>query len=106
MTGFVLDNSVTMRWCFENTGNPYAEAVLQKLSAGEGAAAPILWLYEVVSVLAKAQRGGVIAAPKAEAFIAALRSPGIVIDNQGLDRIMTEVHRLATTYRLTGYDAV
>lgn len=54
MTEFVLDNSVAMRWCFENTHNPYAEAVLQRLRGDNRAIVPLLWRYEVVSVLAKA----------------------------------------------------
>ena len=34
MSAFVLDNSVAMRWCFENANNPYAEAVLQRMADG------------------------------------------------------------------------
>ena len=106
MTAFVLDNSVTMRWCFENTVNPHAESVLQRMSMGDGAVVPILWLYEFVSVLAKAERGGIIANAVAEAFLASLQSLNIEIDDRGADRVLTDVHALATTYRLTGYDAV
>ena len=58
MSAFVLDNSVTMRWCFENTSNAYAENILQQLSSGEVAVAPVLWRYEVGAVLAKAERNG------------------------------------------------
>jgi len=56
LTAFVLDNSVTMRWCFENASAPYAEEVLEQLLVGQQAHVPALWLHEVVSVLAKAQR--------------------------------------------------
>ena len=60
MTVFVLDNSVTMRWCFENSTHPYADTVLQTLAAGQ-AIVPVLWRYEVSAVLAKAQKDGTIA---------------------------------------------
>ena len=106
MRAFVLDNSVTMRWCFENGDNPYADGVLQRLGAGDQAIVPILWLYEVVSVLTKAQRVGVIAPDKADAFVDALQSLGIVIDDHGQDRVLSEVRDLARAHRLTGYDAV
>lgn len=106
MTPFVLDNSVTMRWCFENTSNPYAESILQQLASGGDAVAPVLWQYEVGAVLAKAERSGAISPGKAAEFLTALRSFNIAIDQDGTDRVLTEVYRLAIAYRLTGYDAV
>ena len=42
MTSFVLDNSVSMRWCFENATHAYADSLLTRLEAGEGAAAGML----------------------------------------------------------------
>ena len=106
MSAFVLDNSVTMRWCFENTSNAYAENILQQLSSGEVAVAPVLWRYEVGAVLAKAERNGIINSQKVADFLTAIRSFDITIDREGTERVLTEVYRLAVTYRLTGYDAV
>jgi hypothetical protein len=42
-----------MRWCFENTATAYSENVLEQLLLGQQAVVPAIWLYEVVSVLAK-----------------------------------------------------
>jgi predicted nucleic acid-binding protein len=95
-----------MRWCFEDTSSAYSEKILQQLESGGNAVAPILWRYEVVAVLAKAERTGAISPEKSARFITALRSFDIAIDQDGSDRVLTEVHRLAVTYRLTGYDAV
>lgn len=106
MSAFVFDNSVTMRWCFENTSNAYAENILQQLSSGEVAVAPVLWRYEVGAVLAKAERNGIIDSQKVADFLTAIRSFDITIDREGTERVLTEVYRLAVTYRLTGYDAV
>lgn len=55
---FVLDNSVVMRWCFDGSANDYAEAVLQLMSDNGKAIVPVLWRYEVIAVLSKAQRLG------------------------------------------------
>ena len=93
-----------MRWCFENATHVYAESVLQTLASGE-AIVPILWRYEATAVLAKAQKGGIITEAKADAFLAVLQSLNITLDREGADRILTDVHRLAVTYRLTSYDA-
>src|ERR1700722_5888813 len=95
-----------MRWCFENTSNAYAENILQQLASGGSALAPVLWRYEVAAVLAKAERSGTVSAVKAADFLAALQAFDIVIDQDGTDRGLTEVYRLAIAYRLTGYDAV
>jgi hypothetical protein len=54
---FVLDNSVAMRWCFENAAHPYADGILNRLAAGEDALVPVLWFYEASAVLAREQTG-------------------------------------------------
>lgn len=105
MTAFVLDNSVTMRWCFENTSTPYAEEVLEQLLLGQQAHVPVLWLYEVVSVLAKAQRSGSITADKAHGFLEDLGSLNITVNDESFGHIFGGVHRLAVEHGLSGYDA-
>jgi predicted nucleic acid-binding protein len=102
---FVLDNSVTMRWCFEQTSTPCSEAILQEMHNGAEAVVPVLWLYEVVSVLAKAQRNGSVTSDKASRFLDDLRSLSIKVDQERFDLIFTDVHRLAIQHGLTGYDA-
>lgn len=52
---FVLDCSVTMGWCFEDEQSEYCDEVLSSLTAAE-AVVPVLWLCEVVNVLAVAER--------------------------------------------------
>jgi predicted nucleic acid-binding protein len=104
LTAFVLDNSVTMRWCFQNAAHPYADSVLHQLASGE-ALVPVLWRYEVSAVLAKSQKDGILTSEKAEAFLTTLKSFNIVLDHDGPGHIFTDVHRLAVTYRLTSYDA-
>jgi hypothetical protein len=48
---FVLDNTVTMAWCFTDEANEFSEALLQRLSnLTDSAIVPALWLYEVVVV--------------------------------------------------------
>jgi hypothetical protein len=68
VTTFVLDNSLAMRWCFEDAAHPYADSILDRLQAGEEAAVPVLWLYEVSAVLARAQNLGSLPAEKSAAL--------------------------------------
>lgn len=102
---FVLDNSVAMRWCFENAADAHSDAILARLSSGEDAIVPVLWYYEVSNVLARAQTRGTLAPAKASEFISALKSLNISADTEGTARVLTDVHRLALTHRLTSYDA-
>jgi predicted nucleic acid-binding protein len=102
---FVLDNSVAMRWCFENAAHPYADSILQRLAAGEDAVVPVLWFYEASAVLAREQNRGTLASPKADEFIAELNALRINADEESPRRVFSDVHRLALAYRLSSYDA-
>jgi predicted nucleic acid-binding protein len=105
LTSFVLDNSVAMRWCFESGAHPYADSVLDRLATGDTAMVPVLWFYEASAVLSRAQNIGTLIASKAAEFITELQSPRITADDAGVERVLTDVHRLALAYRLTSYDA-
>jgi predicted nucleic acid-binding protein len=94
-----------MRWCFENTSTPFAEKVLDQLLVGQKAHVPVLWLYEVVSVLAKTERIGSITADKARGFLEDLRSLNIAVNDKSFGHVFGDVHRLAVEHRLSGYDA-
>ncbi len=102
---FVLDNSVAMRWCFENAAHPYADGILKRLAAGEDALVPVLWFYEASAVLSREQNRGTLAAPKADQFLAELKALRIAADAECVARVFGDVHRLALAYRLTSYDA-
>jgi hypothetical protein len=86
-----------MRWCFEHTSTPYSDAILQQMIQGAEAVGPALWLYEVVSVLAKSQRNGSITPEKVNRFLDDLRSFSITVDQDSLDLIFSDVHRLGRT---------
>ena len=94
-----------MRWCFESAAHPYADSVLRRLAGGDDAIVPVVWFYEASAVLAREQNRGTLAAPKADEFIAELKSLTITADEESAARVFTDVHRLALAYRLTSYDA-
>jgi predicted nucleic acid-binding protein len=106
VTDFVLDNSVTMRWCFEGGSHDYADKILRQLVATGGTAfVPILWRYEVSAVLARAEIKGLLTASKVAEFFEDLAAMTIIVDIESADRVTTDVYRLATLHRLTAYDA-
>lgn len=71
MSGFVLDNSVVMRWCFDAGTHVYADQVLEQLEARRGPAyVPVLWRYEVSAVMARAEISGILASSRTAEFLA------------------------------------
>ncbi len=106
MSGFVLDNSVTMRWCFDAGAHAYADQILAQLETQRGPAyVPVLWRYEVSAVLARAEIRGLLTASKVAEFRKRLAALDIRVDVQSAEHVLTDVHALAIQHRLTSYDA-
>lgn len=74
--------------------------------ASDRAVVPILWLYEVMSVVTKTQRMGSISAAAADEFLNDLSLLEISIDELSQTAVFQGARRLAIAYGLTGYDAV
>lgn len=104
---FVLDNSVTVRWCFGD-GKPselaYAAEILDALR-GTQARVPAIWGLEVANVLARAEDRGLITEARSEAFLALLRRLHIDSDLETSAQSLGNTLQLARRYRLSSYDA-
>ena len=94
-----------MRWLFGNAVSPLAEDVIERMLGGAIAHVPVLWLYEAIAVITKAQRTGALSQEDAHGFIKDLRSLEIVVDYEGTAQVFFEVRRLAYEHGLSGYDA-
>ena len=103
---FVLDNSVTMRWAFQQPGSDltYALKILNRL-AHESAVAPSLWPLEVTNVLAVSERKGFLLAEESQAFICQLEVLPIEIDNTTHQVSFSRILAMARLYKLSSYDA-
>jgi len=103
---FVLDNTVTMAWCFTDEATPFTEALLSRLSSlTDSAIVPALWLYEVVNVTELAVRKERITEEKSRAFLESLADFPIEIEDPTHTRLFVSVRALAGKYKLTAYDA-
>ena len=106
MTVLVLDNSVAMRGCFDSGKHPYADSILRQLAAPGGEAVVlILWRSKGSSVLARAEITGQLTAKSATEFLDLTGKLPVSVDDEASRRILSDVHRLAVSYRLTSYDA-
>ena len=104
MTGFVLDCSVAMTWCFGDETNPYSEAVLQDL-ADAGAVVPSIWLLEMANVLLVAERRKRISKAQSRRFVELLQTLPIAVDDVSAARAWDGVLSLAREQQLSAYDA-
>jgi predicted nucleic acid-binding protein len=103
---FVLDNTVTMAWCFTEEATEFTKTLLSRLAnLTDRAVVPALWLYEVVNVVELAVRKGRIPGDKALAFLESLGDLPIEVENPSRTQVFVAVRMLAGRYQLTGYDA-
>ena len=106
MSRFVLDNTVTMAWCFTEEATEYTKTLLIRLSdLSDSAVVPALWLYEVVNVVELAVRKGSIPKEKAIGFLESLEDLPIQVENQSRTLVFGPVRTVAGQYQLTAYDA-
>ena len=101
----VLDNSVSAAWCFSDESNSYTEGVFQAVAKDGGAVAPALWPVEVANALVVAERKKRITAAQRQAFLKNLAGLDIEIQPMITDQVFDQGISLATTYRLSVYDA-
>jgi predicted nucleic acid-binding protein len=104
LTGFVVDASVAMAWCFEDESTAFTEALLQRLTTDHAEVASI-WPFEVANVLLGAERRGRISQSQAMRFLELLRALPISVDDEGTRRAWSEVLALGRAHHLTAYDA-
>lgn len=104
MSGFVLDCSVAVSWCFEDEAAEKTDALLE-LARDEGAVVPSLWYLELGNVLLQAERRGRLSAADTTTSLALINKLPIVMDNETSLRALRETLTLARMEQLTSYDA-
>ena len=107
MTGFVLDNSVAMRWLLESeksSDQKYAENVLESMM-DSNAFVPNLWQLEAVSVLAGAEKRCDVSLGEIERFISQLENLPIHTDPSTAHHVFSRTLILARAYNISSYDA-
>lgn len=105
--GFVLDNSVAMRWLLKSgkaSDQTYAEKVLMQLS-GEDAFVPNLWHLEACNVLLGAEKRLEVTIGEIEGFISQLENLPIQTDSLTAHQSFSRTLALARAYKLSSYDA-
>jgi predicted nucleic acid-binding protein len=103
-SGFVVDTSIVMSWCFEDEENSYAEAVLESLESAQ-AFVPAIWPLEVGNVLLVAERKKRLSQTAVVRFLSLLDGLPITVEQETRDRMLKEIVSLAREHGLSTYDA-
>lgn len=97
MSGFILDCSLALTWCFADEGGPAELDVLKRLEQ-EQALAPDLWRYEIANALLTAERRGRLQPADTEELLTFL-------DQLDIELLPVAPNLdLARKHRLTAYD--
>lgn len=101
---FVMDNSIVMTWCFRHETNPYADAILDKLTEAE-ALVPAIWPLEVVNVFLAAERRQRLQQRDSVRFLALLAQLPITVEHRPMVEKTGEILMLGRATNLSSYDA-
>ena len=101
---FVLDNSVSMSWCFADEGDDYSVTVLKSLESAE-ALAPAVWPLEAGNALMTAEHRGRLTGSGTVRFLEMLGALPIRVEQESPARMFGEIVSLAREHSLSTYDA-
>lgn len=101
---FVVDNSITMAWSFEDETNAYADAVLDQLATTR-AIVPALWPLEVANALLMGERRKRATEADTLKWISILSGLPITIDGETNVYAWKDTLHLARGHNLSAYDA-
>jgi predicted nucleic acid-binding protein len=83
LSGFVLDASVALAWCFDDESTPAAWALLDRLRHAP-AHVPALWALEIGNILLGAERRKRITQARSTEFVGILGELDIQVDRESI----------------------
>jgi predicted nucleic acid-binding protein len=104
VSGFVIDASVALAWCFDDEATEATRTLLDRFE-DERAEVPSLWHLELANALAMGERKGRITPARASEFIALIDGLPIVIDERTPNFALSSVLELSRRQQLSAYDA-
>jgi predicted nucleic acid-binding protein len=104
VSGFVIDASVALAWCFDDEAYGRNPRLLDRFE-DERAEVPSLWHLELANALAMGERNKRITPARASEFIALIDGLPIVIDERTPNVALSTVLELSRREQLSAYDA-
>jgi predicted nucleic acid-binding protein len=97
----VVDASATLAWAFEEG----IAARITELVASDTLLAPPIWRLEVVNVILRHERRGLVTSSQSEKVLRALEGLRIEIVDSQVARSLDQMAAFARPHQLTSYDA-
>jgi predicted nucleic acid-binding protein len=104
VSGFVLDASTALSWCFKDERTARDLATLERLERAH-AVVPAIWPLEMANALARAERQWRVNAGDIDDILPFLAQLNIGIESDTPQRGLTDIFALARRERLSAYDA-
>lgn len=104
MSGFVIDASVALAWCFDDEATPATRALLDRFEV-EHAEVPSLWHLELANALASGERKRRITPARISEFIDLISGLPIVVDEETPQSALGPILELSRGQQLSAYDA-
>jgi len=105
LSGFVLDASVAIAWCFKDERVGYALDVLGRLGSGLDAIVPAIWPFEIINACFIAERRGRISLMDTMVYMNLIEGLPVTLSTLPPPRMFDAVTSVGRTFRLTAYDA-
>jgi predicted nucleic acid-binding protein len=106
---FVLDNSIVMRWFFNDGSTKdreYSEGVLNLIILGSNTPiTPGVWPLEIANAISRAESMGQIEETRSAHFLEIIREMNIATESIAQDVSFGSILHLARVYKLSSYDA-
>jgi predicted nucleic acid-binding protein len=104
MSGFVVDSSIALAWCFEDEKTPGTDALYDQF-VDNAITIPPLWVLEILNVMELARRKKRISVKHGDDFWQRIMRGTIVVDQADPFLIAQRLPGLMRTHLLTAYDA-
>jgi predicted nucleic acid-binding protein len=105
VSGFVLDASVVLTWCFPDEASHKATEVSERIAAGDRVAVPAFWRHEILNALLVGEKRKRITAELTLGFLADLgRLPIDVDESPAATIVFDTTQALCRKHGLTAYD--
>lgn len=106
MSGFVLDASVVLTWCFPDEKAHKAHEISERLAAGDRAIVPAFWRHEMLNALLAGERRKRLTPELTVAFLDDLDRLPVDVDALASSAIVFKTTQaLCRKHGLTSYDA-
>jgi predicted nucleic acid-binding protein len=105
VSGFVLDASTALSWCFRDEKSEQNSNAFDRIAFAERVFVTSFWWYEVMNAFLYAERRNRITAAITSEFLGELGSIQVVVDVPPSEMIIGVTQKFCRKHALTAYDA-